>query len=301
MFTVDPSSILTMLVKGGNVFIPKSSQKDVRVLQECLHCEKAEMNVVEKTMILYNFTIGLKGKPAALRVGMTYVCWESYTRPTIYMEVDDVELLVEFYNVLLTKSNWQELKNRGFPPEVSVASSDKKENEKIETTSSIKIGSIDLSGTATVRIVSKALNEDLGLFELDMDSFDDFTDMMREQSESNFKKTGRRGLASEELATMLEAYFTKKIQAFLKHRVGALALGSEGTKRSVNEAFQNAGQSLVRYVAAVGKKKRDDLEQAVKAKLDEYGVTQNDFGRVLQRLQQINATAFREAFTHLQQ
>lgn len=203
MFTVDPSTILSTLVKAGKILIPKSSQKDLQILRECLHCERAEMNVVKKTMILYNWSIGLAGEEPALLVGRAYVHWDSYTHPTIYVEVDDVSLLVEFRNLVLTQSNWQAIKSRGFPPEIAVGPADPPPETLSKQTDSVRLGTIDLSGKARIHIKSKPLNKDLGTLELDMDSFDDFTSIMREESEKQYKEAGRSGLTPPQVAALL--------------------------------------------------------------------------------------------------
>jgi hypothetical protein len=289
LFTVDPSAILSTLAKAGGVFIPKSSQKDIEILRDCLHCERAEINVIEKTMILYNFTIGLKGEPAALRVGRTYVHFDSYIAPTIYVEVDDVDLLVEFHNMILTKSNWQDLKGRGFPPEIAVTMT----------------GSVDLSGSAGVRLVSRTLDKEIGHFEVDMDAFDDFTAVMMEASEKNFQDTGRRGLPSTELATLLQTYFTKKIRSFLLDRVDDLKIDPkellQGAGDSVHTVMETAGRSVRGYAADASRKTGNELQNVLTARLDKLGVSRDQIDKARDSLQYFNASAVREALARRQQ
>jgi hypothetical protein len=315
MFTVDPSAILSTLAKAGGIFIPKSNQKDIEILRDCLHCERAEINVVEKTMILYNFTIGLKGEPAALRVGRTYVHFDSYTKPTIYVEVDDVDLLVEFQNMILTKSNWQEIKDHGFPPEIAVTTTASKEDKrspknpsKIEAqpaTDFVRIGSVDLSGSAGVRLVSKTLGKEIGHFEVDMDAFDDFTAVMMDASENNYKETGRRGLSSTDLATLLQAYFTKKIRLFLLDRVEDLKIDPrellQGAGDSVHSVVESAGRSVRGYAADASRKTGDDLQNVLTARLDKLGVSRDQIDNARNSLQHLNASAVREAWTRRRQ
>ena len=61
MLSVDPSKILSTLVKRGGLLIPDSVEKEIDALKQVLHVEEAELNLIEKQLILYNFTIALKG------------------------------------------------------------------------------------------------------------------------------------------------------------------------------------------------------------------------------------------------
>jgi hypothetical protein len=103
MLSVDPTLVLTTLIDRGGLLIPDSAEADLQAVRNFLHVEKAEMNVVEKHLILHNFWIGIKGEAAALRIGRVYVRWGSYIQPCLNIEVDDVEVFVEFMNLLLTE------------------------------------------------------------------------------------------------------------------------------------------------------------------------------------------------------
>jgi len=304
MFTVDPSSILSTLLKAGGIFIPRSSQKDIQILRECLHCERAEMNVVDKTMILYNATIGIAGQPAALTVGRTYVYWASYVRPTLDVQVDDVDLLMEFRNALLTKSNWQDLRRRGFPPDVVVSSSNTTHNGKeiktpstqeAQTANVVRVGSIDLSGMARVRITSKWLQKDLGSFVIDMDSFDDFTELMQQSSERQYRETGRRGITPDDLATMLQRYFAQKIRDYLHSYVDDVVIDSRDMYQDARGVVDGVANSILTYVADASRKTGDELQEKV---ITNLGISKSRLDRLRNSLQQINTTALRHAFVN---
>jgi hypothetical protein len=291
MFTVDPSAILTTLIKAGGIFIPKSSREDLKLLRECLHCEHAEMNVVEKTMILYNWTIGLAGEDAALSVGRAYVQWDSYTRPTVFIEVDDVTLLVEFRNLVLTKSNWQALASRGFPPDIVVSQTKVPEKGKKEAETSsylVRFGSIDLSGKARVCMRSKPLKKDMGTWELDMNSFDEFTSLMQGNSERQLLETGRAGLTSTEVATLLQQFFTKKIRAYLYAHSGNM---TEETRHALQHAkgfMHKAADSVLGYTADASKQKGHEWHEEVVARLCRFNNTR--LNTLLGKLPKPNAT-----------
>ena len=95
------------MIDHGGLFLSKSLREELQVAAKACKVSKAELNVVDKRMILTDLTVGLPGqKDAALRIGRVYLSWDSYTRPSVTFEVDDVELLVDFCNVLLTRTNW---------------------------------------------------------------------------------------------------------------------------------------------------------------------------------------------------
>ena len=66
------------------------------------------MNVLQKKIQVRNFELHTEGnrKDVLLRIGRTYLEWNSYRKPCLSIEVDDVDILVEFLNVVLTKNNW---------------------------------------------------------------------------------------------------------------------------------------------------------------------------------------------------
>lgn len=72
------------------------------------HVDHVEWNPVQKRLVFNNFTVTAPGMDGvdSLRVGRVSVSWESYTSPCLDIEVDDVDVLLEFSNLLLTKNNW---------------------------------------------------------------------------------------------------------------------------------------------------------------------------------------------------
>lgn len=306
MFTVDPSAILSTLVKAGGIFIPKSSQKDVQILRDCLHCERAEINVVEKTMILYNWSVGLEGQAPALQVGRAYVHWDSYLHPTISVEVDNVVLLVDFYNLMLTKSNWQAIHSRGFPPNIVVSPVDGDDktiskaqrdniNDNHTTDHLVRFESIDLSGKARVLIKSQPLNKDLGILELDMDSFDDFTALMKEAS-ATVQGKNRRGLTPPEVATLLQNYFTQKIRAYIYEQWGDIITDKKDFWGDAKSMVHKAAGSVLNYATDASRKTGDDWQEKLATRL---GVSKQKLDLVRDSLLNVNATAVRSAYFDL--
>ena len=71
-----------------------------------LHVDEAKLNLIDRELIIRNFTVGLPGQGDSLRVGRVDVRWDSYTKPCVDIEVDNVSVLVEFTNLALTRNNW---------------------------------------------------------------------------------------------------------------------------------------------------------------------------------------------------
>lgn len=106
LLTVDPSSILVTLIERGGLFMPKSIQKELLSVAHVCHVEKAELNLAERRLLFHNFTVGMARRKKALSVRKVLVTWDSYSRPCVSIEVSDVDVLVEFTNILLTRNNW---------------------------------------------------------------------------------------------------------------------------------------------------------------------------------------------------
>ena len=110
--TVDPSSILSLLIQKAGFFL------DPQLLQlsRLMHCDQAQLNVVQRQLVITNFTVSIpttsitandqQPYPYALRIGKIHVGWDSYSRPCMEIQVENVDIVVEFTNILLTRNNW---------------------------------------------------------------------------------------------------------------------------------------------------------------------------------------------------
>ncbi len=106
-FAVDPSKILNVLVNRGGLILPKSIEHELKALSTLLHVDKASLNLVERQLIVNNFTVSVKGSDTvSLRVGRVHVTWDSYTKPCVDVQVENVDVLVEFTNLMLSRTNW---------------------------------------------------------------------------------------------------------------------------------------------------------------------------------------------------
>jgi hypothetical protein len=106
MLDVDPSKIISLMMRHGGLLIPKSAENDLKVFSKVCHADSVKLNGIQRKLIVENFTVHLPGKEDALKIGRVFLRWGSYRKPCIEIEVDDVAITVEFLNVMLTKNNW---------------------------------------------------------------------------------------------------------------------------------------------------------------------------------------------------
>jgi hypothetical protein len=294
MWNVDPTMILSILASRGGLLIPDSVQAEIVELQKIVHVEQAKLNVVEKQVILYNLTVALEGQEDAIRVGRVFVHWDSYSKPCLDVEVDDVHVLVDFTNLILTRNNWNELRpilipgsfrpvtDRFKPRRIAAHLLLPKEQRQQQSASDVflRFSSIDLKGKATVRLSSRPLDKDIGSFGLDMGlTTDSINAKIRELSDSNKVGTdGRRGCTSYQLADLLQYHFTQQIRAFLKSHLQDLKSDPRSAIRKADRILdktKGVGGSILDYANDARRKKRGDIENVVK---DKWGRVRRSLG-----------------------
>ena len=127
LYTVNPSKILSLMIRYGGLIIPDSTEKDLDVLSKVCSADCVKLNAVDRKLAIYNFTVhlpedkvkydkrrsvindqdnGESDPRCCLRIGRVYIHWDSYRRPCVEIEVDNVTVTVEFLNVMLTRHNW---------------------------------------------------------------------------------------------------------------------------------------------------------------------------------------------------
>lgn len=106
LVTVNPKTILPLLVEKGGFVLGKKMQDQIRKVSELMDCDVAKLNMYEKRIEIRNFIVSLPDKSPSLRVGRISVQWDTLTRPCLEIEVEDIDVLIEFVNLFLTKTNW---------------------------------------------------------------------------------------------------------------------------------------------------------------------------------------------------
>jgi hypothetical protein len=106
LLTVDPAKIIGLLVHRGGLLLPKDIQDELISTAKVCSVDEAQLNLLERRILFSNFTVTLPASRKALRVGRFHVSWDSYLKPCLDIELDDVDILVEFTNLMLTRTNW---------------------------------------------------------------------------------------------------------------------------------------------------------------------------------------------------
>ena len=218
-WTINPFKAAKPFAGAASFVAPTFVRENIAILEEIFGIEDAQWTVFAKTVVLNNCAIGFKNQTEpALRIGRLAVHWDSLTTPTIDIEVEDVSVTVEFANLLMTRTNWNELID-GASPLVSSYEATSKwfqwDEETDEQEDFLNFNSINLLGNISMAIKSRPLKKDMGKMSLAMD-VNDLTTEISAASERNFKLYGKRGCSTAELSTILRRYFTKQFKVLIQ-------------------------------------------------------------------------------------
>lgn len=112
LLKIDPSGIMKAITKYGKMVLPEAFEHDLRVLETVCKCDLSSLDVVNQELEILNLTVYLPddrnegNKNVALRVGRLFIKWNSYLQPCLDIELEDVDAIVEFTNLMLTNTNW---------------------------------------------------------------------------------------------------------------------------------------------------------------------------------------------------
>ncbi|KAG7362186.1 hypothetical protein IV203_025852 [Nitzschia inconspicua] len=268
--TVDATKLVSYLVNHGGLVLPKSTKEEIKVFGRVCHVDEILLNVMQRRLQVRNFTIHTEGdhEDVALRIGRLYVEWSSYRKPCLSIEVDDVDILVEFLNIVLSRNNWNNLKDSGFPPSMYTD-----EVDPVPTTeetnvqdSFVRIESVDFSGNITCTFRSKPLKKEIAVLQFDLDSFDEVDRQIRERSDDNLIQTGRKGCTTDELYDIVKSFFARKIKEMAASNVEDALNGREmSTLQGIKRAWSSTSNSATGYVDDA----RDWTEGKLRGKLSE--------------------------------
>jgi len=270
------------------------------------HVEEVQWNPVQKRLLLTNVTVTSPGmQEPSLRVGRLFVSWESYTKPCLTIELDDVDVLLEFTNLLLTKNNWDELYQAGFPPPMMAAAAEADgddDESSLSAYSFVRIGSMDLSGTLQAQIRSRPLGAGSEAllcppWTLDLDTFDEWNTELQRLSNQNLVRTGRRGCTTLQLYDWLETYVGGKLRTVLSSTAYDLlasqpfAETDTDTVRRAKGFLRQARKTVFSYAKHASKKSGKDLQDNVMGRLESLGIKDTVLEATVSRLGAITAAA----------
>jgi hypothetical protein len=258
--SIDPTETLSYLIKSGLVLSPET-RKELDRLALVTSVERAQFNALKRELILHNVVLG----PNALQIGRVQVKWDSYLQPSLEIAVSDVSILVEFTNLFLTHSNWNDLHETIglFPPDLRVVGSAVGEDLMV------RFMGVSLRGV-TIRISSRPLGRDIGTlrYEHSEQMTNDINARLRVLSDKNLKLTGRRGCTSRELGSVLQEYIGRQV----KQVVQEMAANPERTKQQANVLLNTVGDTILTYAKDSSEMKRSELQGVVTDKLEKWGI-----------------------------
>lgn len=194
----------------------------------------------------------------------------------VYFDGNALQFIIfsRFYNYR------NDLYRAGFPPPMLVA-----EGDGELTSTYVRIGSMDLSGTLRARIRSRPLdNKDIcPPWELDLDTFDEWNDELQRLSQHNLVQTGRRGCTSLQLYDWVERYVGAKVRATLSATAYDLATqpfadADTATVKRAKGFLNGVRKTFFSYAKQASNKKGKDLQDTVMGRMESMGIKDKVLG-----------------------
>jgi len=243
-------------------------------------------------------------KVPALRVGRFYLSWDSYLKPCVEMELDDVDLLVEFWNLMLTRTNWHALNDAGFPPKTAMAyssssTSSSPTTEQQQASTFLRVGSIRLTGQITLVVQSRPLNS-RALCPPVILNFRTLNELMeRVRTAANKNEGGRRGCTTTTLTDIVGMYVNEKVKELVKNAAVDMAKaqfqpgGESEVVAKGKKLWSQAKETALRYAGDVKQKTEADFEKVVKDEVKKrWGLDEERMDSLVGVLGNVAAEAF---------
>ena len=210
-------------------------------------------------MIVEGFTISHPDQEeASLFVEKFILKWDSYRKPCLEITLENVHLLMEFMNLLLTKNNWDELQKLDFPPVLSDDTFSSTTGSAADT-SFIRIKSFNATGEVRLKLKSRPLSKELcDDVVLDLDKLSELNRQIIKKANAA-KRTGRVGCTTEELYEIIQAYVKDQIKALVKSILKDPQYAVKDVKNLLNKG-KNVAKA---YMDGVGEKADDTLQKKI--------------------------------------
>lgn len=114
---VDSQNIIRLICKHAGMVLPEHITRDLEIMSSVCECDDTSLDLINKELRIENIKVVMPKKKGnkssvsqeesvALTIGTLKLTWDFYLRPCIDIEVENVNILVEFINLILTKNNW---------------------------------------------------------------------------------------------------------------------------------------------------------------------------------------------------
>jgi len=276
LFHVDPQNIIRLICKHGGVVLPESIKKDIDVISSVCECDETSLDLINKELVVKGFRVSNPhaGEKTALMVGRFSLSWDSYLKPCIDIEVEDVDILIEFINLILSKNNWNELSDIGFPPQLY------DEDDITGGQTFVRVGGIAMKGEIRLKLRSRPLDKDIHEdIVFDFGNLRDLSKQISAVSKVAYEKTGRRGCTTEELYDIIQSYFNRQIHQLVKSTALDIALGvlkpenGGKTAKDAKKILSIGRDVAMRYAKDIEKKADEHVDNNFKT----LGVSRSDF------------------------
>jgi len=300
LLKIDPNGIMSAITKYGKIILPESMDHDLKVLKTVCQCERSSIDVIHQELEIRNFTVSVPGETIpALHVGRLRLKWNSYIRPCLEIELEDVDIVVEFTNLLLTRTNWNELSELGFPPMMYLSDHDTTTSSTSTSTSTsasalsmLRICSIDLTGVIKLRNLSRPLKEAItpdSTFQFSV--LKELMDQIRTESNRAQTIRGQKGCTTDEVYDLITKFVNKRVRKLISSAVKDLAKSTiypkqyeSVTVQDTKKAFTNVMDSITSYADKVASVGEDYVQKKVKNQLQDWGLDSDKVGNVLKEV-----------------
>jgi len=276
LFKVDPSNILTTIAKyGGLKLLPPSLEQDLQILGKVCSSDLSSLDIIYKEVEFRNLTLSVKKEQGvALQVGRLWMKWNSYHKPCLEIELEDVDIFVEFTNLMLTKTNWHELSELGFPPTMYLYD----DIEPASTTSSqsmLRINSLKLLGSIKLHVHSRPLKEQIA-----PTTTLEFSSLQPLLEEINFREC----TSTQDLYEILTKHINTRVKQILSTTVKNLATSSTDPNSSpleqhkkilevnTKQALKSAQSTFSNYAEKIFAQKEQEVAKNLDNRFKEWGL-----------------------------
>jgi len=220
MKITDPQQIVQKILQNYNKngwIVSKSVERDLNIILSVSDADVTYFDWIGRELEVFNYTLRHPNINDAvlLKVGHFHVKWDSYLQPSFQIKVENIDIILAFTNIFLTETNWKELNEMGFPPKIlwdDTQSSDVGKNTESQSTSFVRIGSIDLSGNVTLKIRSRPLEKDIvPQLILDLGMLDDWNQRIIQSASKS-----KRGCSTDEIFTLMVEFVQEKVDQLLE-------------------------------------------------------------------------------------
>lgn len=142
-----------------------------------------------------------------------------------------------------------------------------------DSSSFVRIGSLDLKGKVVANIKSRPLKKDLAEAKLALDTFDALGQKIKTQSLENLASTGRRGCTTDELYTMVQKYVSGLIQDVLIEVLNDVAGGGTKTLDNVDKVVKLSKKNVSKYFNEAGEWTGEQAQNKLAERLATLGLT----------------------------